>query len=106
MSEEKKGDGLLIGILVVLVLLVLVGGGFFSIRFFRMAQVVDTERLEAEAARQEAFAAQERAAVAYAAAEAELAAQKAVQIPKDDSAVGTPEPNPKPGTDEAKEEKL
>ena len=83
MSEERKDDGLLLGIIVVLVLVLIGGLGLGGIMFVRMARVSQIEAERAMMAEQEARAMAEemraRADAAKAEAEASLKAAQAIE---------------------------
>jgi hypothetical protein len=96
-DRERSSDGLLIGILVVLAVLVLGGLGVFGLGFVRMSRSVDMERMAAEQARMEAMmqrdaaeAARMRAEVA-AAAEAEARTNASGDEPKATEATNKPD---------------
>ena len=55
MSDHERNDGLVIGIMVVLVILVLGGLGLFGLSYVRMSRSVEMERMAAEQARLEAM---------------------------------------------------
>src|SRR5262245_16490991 len=95
MSEQNKSDGLLIGILVVLVFLAFGAVGVFGLGYFRMTSAVMQERDMAEMMRQDALRQAEAAR-----AEAEAAQARTLNSLAPAGAVDQPD-EPEPSSDRA-----
>src|SRR5262245_38147547 len=106
MSEHDKSDGLIIGILVVLVLLVFGGVGLVGFRFARVSQMAIQERDVAEMMRLEAM--QQRDAAEAARLEADAVRAQMQEIVERASENGEPtkpaESNAKSDEPESKEQ--
>ena len=106
MSDEKKGDGLVIGLVAGLFLLVMIGvcGGGGGLFFFRAARVQTHVIMERDAAIMEAETARELAEQARVAAEKAADAERAAREQKPAEKIdekgdaNKPEPDEKGGT--------
>jgi Tfp pilus assembly protein PilX len=102
-DRERGSDGLLIGFLVILFVLVLGGMGLFGLRFVRMSRAVDMERMAAEQARMEAMRQLDAAEAARARAESAAAAELEARNQASEDEQRTAVPKTKPNEGESRE---